>query len=330
MDINKQEDFHSEIEKNEYYKESAAHYIKDFKRGINASVDTPPINTEFRDLDKLLEGGLYEGLYIIGAISSLGKTTFTLQMADQIAQQGKDVIIFSLEMARSELMAKSISRLTFINTDDKKKAKTTRGITTGKRYLKYSEVEIALINKSISTYEEYAKNLYIIEGIGDIGVNHIKKTIEKHISFTGKKPIVIIDYLQILTPLDKRATDKQNTDISVIGLKRLSRDNKIPIIAISSFNRENYTSPVSMVAFKESGAIEYSSDVLIGLQYKGQGKEKNFDLDMASKNDPRKIELKVLKNRNGGKGEISYNYYPLFNYFEETVGDKSSKIKNVR
>jgi replicative DNA helicase len=312
----------------EYYKESAAYYLKDFKKGISDSVNTPPIITGFKHLDELLEGGLYEGLYVLGAISSLGKTTFVLQMADQIAQLGEDVLIFSLEMARSELMSKSISRLTFLNTDDKKIAKTNRGITTGKRYTNYSEKEIDLINNCISIYEDYSKNIYIKEGSGDIGINQIKEAITKHIKYTGKKPIVIIDYLQILAPYDIKATDKQNIDKSVMELKIISRDYKIPVIAISSFNRENYKATVSMAAFKESGAIEYSSDVLLALQFQGQENRINFD--EASKNNPRKVELKILKNRNGGKGEIPFDYHQLFNYFEETVECKSPKIENIR
>ena len=68
----------------------------------------------------------------------MGKTTFILQIADQIAQQKQDVLIFSLEMARTELMAKSISRLTIELCEDSKNAKTTRGITTGSKYAKYS------------------------------------------------------------------------------------------------------------------------------------------------------------------------------------------------
>jgi replicative DNA helicase len=72
-----------------------------------------------------------------------------------------------------------------------------------------------------------------------------------------------------------------------------------------------------MEAFKESGAIEYSSDVLIGLQLKGAG-EKNFDANEAKRKDPREIELVILKNRNGRTGgKIIFNYYPLFNYFRE-------------
>ncbi|MBD5143288.1 MAG: hypothetical protein HDT22_06725, partial [Ruminococcus sp.] len=76
-------------------------------------------------------------------------------------------------------------------------------------------------------------------------------------------------------------------------------------------------SPVSMQSYKESGAIEYSSDILIGLQLKGAGK-KEFDVTEAKAKNPREIELVILKNRNGATGKrIQYKYYPMFNYFEE-------------
>ena len=140
--------------------------------------------------------------------------------------------------------------------------------------------------------------------------------VRKHIFFTGKKPVVIIDYLQILAPCLDRATDKQNTDKAVLELKRLSRDSKTPVIAVSSFNRASYDAPVTMAAFKESGAIEYSSDVLIGLQFAGAGKD--IDLNEARRKDPREIELVILKSRNGRTGDkLGYYYHPLFNYYEE-------------
>ena len=310
--------------KKEYLKENAvSSHIQDFLNGISNQANTPYIPTGFKGLDELLDGGLYEGLYILGAISSLGKTTLALQIADQVAQQGQDVLIFSLEMARSELMAKSISRHTIIevvkNKLDNRNAKTNRGITVAKRYQYYSNEEIALIEKSVREYEKYADHLFINEGVGDIGVSEIKEAVKKHIEVTGNKPIVLVDYLQILAPADPRASDKQNTDKAVLELKRLSRDNKIPVIAISSLNRENYKKEISMSAFKESGAIEYGSDVLLGLQLAGlESKISEKDIEAKKSQRVRDIELKVLKNRNGRTGtKKEYRFYALFNYFEE-------------
>ena len=304
-----------------YLNTSTAHYLQSFIDGIADSVNTPYIPTGFKTLDAVLDGGLYEGLYIVGAISSLGKTTLITQIGDQIAQAGQDVLIFSLEMARAEIMAKSISRHTLqqvLNSGgDIRNAKTTRGITTGKRYENYSKAERDLINGAIVAYSQYAGHIYISEGIGDIGAEQIRETVKQHILFTGNTPVVIIDYLQILAPYSDRATDKQNTDKAVMELKRISRDFKTPVIGISSFNRANYKEAVTMEAFKESGAIEYSSDILIGLQLKGAGK-KDFDANEAKKKSPREIELVILKNRNGSTGDrIELQYYPLFNYFKE-------------
>lgn len=304
-----------------YLSTSTAHYLQNFIDGIADSVNTPYIPTGFNKLDAVLDGGLYEGLYIVGAISSLGKTTLITQIADQIAQAGYDVLIFSLEMARAEIMAKSISRHTLQQVLssgwDIRNAKTTRGITTGKRYENYSKTERELINGAIVAYSQYAEHIYISEGIGDIGAEQIRETVKQHTLFTGNTPVVIIDYLQILAPYSERATDKQNTDKAVMELKRISRDFKTPVIGISSFNRANYSVAVTMEAFKESGAIEYSSDVLIGLQLKGAGK-KDFDANEAKKKSPREIELVILKNRNGSTGDrLEFRYYPLFNYFEE-------------
>ena len=310
-----------EAEKQAYLNTSTANYLQDFINGIAESVNTPYTPTGFTNLDKLLDGGLYEGLYFCGAISSLGKTTLMLQICDQIAQAGGDVLIFSLEMARNELISKSISRQTLLdvlqNKGDIRNAKTARGVTCGLRYQKYSQTEKDLIQRSITAYSQYADHIYIYEGVGDMGVDQVREKIQKHISFTGRKPTVLIDYVQILAPADVRASDKQNTDKAVLELKRISRDYKLPIIAVSSLNRDNYKGKINMAAFKESGAIEYGSDVLIGLQLKGSD-QKNFDVDEAKSKNPREIELVILKNRNGATGgKIEYEYYPLFNYFKE-------------
>lgn len=315
----------AEAAKERYIKENnVAAYLQEFKDGITASINTPSISTGFSNLDDILDGGLYEGLYILGAISSLGKTTLLLQLADNLAQQGQDVLIFSLEMARAELMAKSISRYTYILADSPADAKTNRGITAGARYAKYSQREKDLINKATDRYaEDCAQRLFIHEGIGNIGVEQVRDIVLQHIASTGNKPVVFIDYIQILAPYNPRSTDKQNMDKAVLELKRLSRDEKLTIIGVSSFNRESYKDggkandnkgKVSTTDYKESGALEYSADVLIGLEFKSAGKD--YNEKAAKEEDPRHIRLVILKNRNG-KAWVNtcFKYYPLFNYY---------------
>lgn len=354
-----------------YLSTSAGNYIDDFIQSIQASTKEPYYPTGFSGLDEIIDGGLRAGLYTVGAISSLGKTTFALQIADYIAKCGYDVLYFSLEMARREIMAKSISRETMaideIQNKSHDNAKSTFGILTGTRYAKYNDTEKDLIAQAQAVYGEYAKHIYIYEGVGDIGVSQIRTAIEQHRQFAdekGKRPLVVIDYLQILSPYtdeehpNRTYTDKQAVDKNVLELKRISRDYDLPILGISSFNRENYTEPVNMTAFKESGAIEYSADVLIGIQYKGMDyksvtktdkagisrevRESDLDhkarvsalikdnIEKAKKGEAQLLEVKVLKNRNGSKGTALLDFYPMFNRFVEAVGGTSDALYFVR
>lgn len=333
-----------EEERAAYLRTSTANYIDSFNRSVDDSVNDPMYASGFMQLDDMLDGGLYEGLYIFGAVSSCGKTAFAAQIADYLAKDGHDVLYFTLEISRKRLMARSISRHTLLywmneygkDARELQNAKTGRGITDGKRYTGYTDPygrvhegytanEIKGIKEATKAYAEYADRLYIYEKTGrePLNVDTIEQAVKDHIHFTGRKPIVFIDYLQILDVHDPRATDKQNTDYSINELARLVREYGLIIIAISSFNRESYRGngqEVSMSAFKESGLIEYGADVLLGMQLTGTG-TKDFDFDKAKDKDPRSIEIKVLKNRDGKTGEKTYfDYYPAFNLFENVDG----------
>lgn len=323
---------------NEYAADDLLNYFRDIEKqpvGFEAK-------TGFERLDRELSGGLHEGLYIIGAVSSLGKTTFALQLADQIAQGGQDVIFFSLEMSKYELIAKSLSRHTYDIARNKKTrdgerpiARDTQQILNNRRYAAYTPEEKKVIADAIENYgKTQAPNISIYEGryMGErLKVSHIREIVKNHIQTTGKKPVVFVDYLQIIAPEDPHATDKQNTDTNTFELKEVSRDFNIPVFAISSFNRENYLEPVSMTSFKESGAVEYSSDVLFGLQYAGMDYQ-DGDSEKARKNrlrdlmtdiyrrkrerEPIVIELKCLKNRNGYQFSLQFLMMPAYNHFE--------------
>ena len=341
-----------EIEKSDYLSESISNKISGLRNYINASKDDKILSTGFYNLDNILGGGLYDGLYIIGAISSLGKTTFAIQIADHLSSQGHDVLYISLEMSRYEIMAKSISRHTLLlcqNNYPKSKygPKSQIGIMHGRSYDGYSPDERQIIYDAGEKYKEESKRLWIYEVFDDLVIDNrysnnnfnnkqnvdntnikerpsIESLIKNHQKYTNNYPVVIIDYLQIITPTSEKLTEKQSTDQIVKRLKQISRDFKIPILAISSLNRESYKNPISMQSFKESGGIEYSADVLLGLQLKAvenkdDGKtNSNFNVEIEKKKEPREVELKVLKNRRGKTGEkIDFYYYPKYNYFTD-------------
>ena len=147
-----------------------------------------------------------------------------------------------------------------------------------------------------------AKNLFIYEGMFDMNVFTIKAEIDKHIRLHGKKPLVIVDYLQILEPLNDRLSEKQATDKNITELKRITRESEVPLIVISSFNRDGYNKEASFSSFKESGSIEYSGDVVIALELQ---KVKELDKDANGK-------VKEAEKLNEAKGakirEINLKY----------------------
>lgn len=291
-------------------------------KDIEESKTRKSIVTGFPRLDEILSGGLHEGLYVVGAIPSLGKTTWVTQIYDRVAKYGTDVLMFSLEMSRIDLMARSISRLTVykypqIDGHMQTDAKTARGILDGKRYENYTERDRKIIAFAENEYLLWAKRIRVIEGTGDVSASEIRKNVEQHIEITERVPLVVVDYLQLIAPYDPRASDKQNMDRTVLELRRIARDYHCPVIVISSFNRQNYNAKVSFGSFKESGAIEYCADVMIGLQLEGVG-EDGFDVERAKQSRPRCVEAVILKNRFGEVGEkIKYHYFANVNYFKE-------------
>lgn len=285
-------------------------------------------STGFGNLDAILGGGLFPGLYIMGAISAAGKTTFALQVADAVARQGRDVLLFSLEMSEAELAAKSVSRIMAGGTA----RATTMEILLGSSYDAARQVAI---DDAWAKYMEYAEHIFIMEGQGDVTVSAIRERVEAHIKQTGALPFVVVDYLQIIAG-DPRHTDKQKADMAVVELKRISRDFDIPVWAVSSFNRENYSNEVSLTSFKESGAIEYGSDVLLGMQYSGMSqRQSESEKDRAARvrrllkenrekakaGLPVDMELKVLKNRNGYCDSCYFAFTHRSNVFVEQEKD---------
>lgn len=306
-------------------------YLKGaFDSDIEAFQRSNTIKTGFKNYDTET-GGLFPSLYVIGAISSLGKTTFIHQMCDNIARAGTPVLFFSLEQSALELVTKSIARINAAHCIEQGIARADLSV--------HCKPAITLRQRGIQTeqskqaLEEYnstiAANMNIIEGNFETNAEYIREYTKHYITKTGRAPVVVVDYLQIMqAPTGNGSGNKDSIDFNVTELKRISRDFNIPVFVISAFNRANYMNQVSFENFKESGGIEYTADVLIGLQLKILS-EKEFNPDgqnnvnarrekikEAKNKIPREIQLCCIKNRNGKSSfDLDFEYWPNYDLF---------------
>lgn len=280
------------------------------------------ISTGWDSLDNALDGGLYEGLYVIPGTPGTGKTALALQMAFQIAQQQKDVLYISMEMSEEELYERHISRISYQlfwhDEKNRHKAKTVHSmIQEGKTVAQARDV-----------FKKVAPYLRTECSVGTTDADDIRRIVENYEYELNSLPVVFIDYLQILKAHDTHMTDKQAVDYNVLRLKQLSRDFKIPVVILSSMNRMSYADVISMAALKESGAIEYTADVCLGLQHANMeqiktgtstGKAEKTLRQMKGKSE-RDMEIVILKNRNGKIGEeLPFKYYAMFHHFTDST-----------
>ncbi len=279
--------------------------------------------TGFSNLDREA-GSVYNGLYIVGGISSLGKTTFVAQICDQMAAQGQHVLFFSLEQSRLEIVSKSIARRTA--TTDFRNAVSSLQVRMGNFTPAMHQAIEAHIN-------EVGDRISVIEGNFNCTAGYMRDYTARYIEQNGVRPVVIIDYLQVMQPdLDpdtgRKITDKRLAiDYSLTELKRMSRKLEVPVFVVSSVNRTNYLTPIDFESFKESGNIEYTADVVWGLQLTAVN-SKQFENDDKGKvmrrkkiaeekeKDPRDVELVCLKNRYGKcHYKARFEYHPRNDLF---------------
>lgn len=300
-----------------------------------------PTPTGIGGLDRVLDGGLRRGVVALGAVSSLGKTTLTVQMADHIAASGRGVLFVTIEQSAQEIVAKSLSR---IIKQRHNLCVTTRMIMSKSSRDMWNEGTREAFSEACEEYvDTVSPNLRIIEGTHQPTVSAIAEVVRMMASHDGRAPIVFIDYLQLLAPQSERDTDKQATDKNMMSLRQLARDMRTTVFVISSLNRSSYSGTINLDSFKESGGIEYGADVLLGLQPRNMANQlsevpearKKTEADRIYKqfkaSSERASEIRVLKQRNGSTPEdgIPVTFLPACSLFIDGGGNRATPAARV-
>ena len=285
----------------------------EFFRDIELTAEYSSRKTGFDNID---EAQIFmPGLYMLGALPASGKTTFAWQLLNQLAEKGEPCIYCSFEMSKAELFTKSIVRELYKKNSQMSErlnltsANIRRGAMRGSRELQEQAV----------LFSQSATNLKVAE-LSNTSVTELIDGLKPLIANVDKSPVICVDYLQIIPSKgSKVSSSKEKVDEIMLRLKDFQRETNSTLLVISSFNRENYYQKVSFSSFKESGAIEYSADVIWGLENYGVDAEGKLDKDEVikmSKEKVRKIKFSCLKNRNGGAYECFFRYHAAYDYFE--------------
>lgn len=334
----------------------------------------PSLRTGWNKLDSILGGGINNELYVLGATPGLGKTTLALQMATYLAQTKHHVFYYALEMSAKQMIAKTVNRFAFqlsgygevynevLEANPLEQLPNFFNVYKGHWNLTWGnksgqQIMTALIN-GLKMYNDLSPYLHLKDNMTKKPtVSQVKEDIRNFISRTGEKPVIFIDYLQLLQSSDdlSQSTAKQRVSDAIWDLKIISRDFQIPVFVISSYNRASYTDlHAGMTAFKESGDIDYSAEAIMTMSYdfdhtkitnapseynsffnktvgewfeaqlkdakksKDRGQIVQEGINLTQMQPSQVIRLSMLKNRFGGiPTPIYFEFRPRFDYFCE-------------
>ena len=272
--------------------------------------------SHFRDFDSI-SSGLKEGeLIVVAARPGLGKTTFALNLASNVALQSEESVLFySLEMSQVELMMRLVCAKSTIEHDRLKRGQVPR-----ERQDKLQESIDAICRAPI-----------YIDDSGDLTIwDCMARTRKFRIDLEqqGKKlGLVVVDYLQLMSDPEARRFGRQH-EVATISrsLKQLARIVRAPIIAVSQMNRSveqrrGEAARPQLSDLRESGAIEQDADIVMFIHHDQRENSENLD-DLPSVEDEAAnkgtVEMIIAKHRNGPVGSFRLVFARHMNLFRDT------------
>lgn len=254
----------------------------------------------FKDLDKLTAGFQPSDLIVIAGRPSMGKTALCLNIATHAAFGGHGVAVFSLEMAKEQLVLRMLCSEARIDH-----SKVRSG------YLADREFPALVMAAG-----RLAETPIYIDDTPAISVLELRAKARRLVRDRDKKiGLIIVDYLQLMRGSGRAPNREQEISEISRSMKALAKELNIPVIAVSQLNRrvEDRGDKRPMMAdLRESGAIEQDADV-IAFVYREVVYNENVD-------DPNLAEIIVGKQRNGPTGTVRLAFFREFTRFENYTG----------
>ena len=242
------------------------------------------VPTGFKDLDTKLSGLQKSDLIILAARPSVGKTSLALDIARNAAiRYNIPTAIFSLEMSTQQLVERMLSAESRVNSWNLR----TGNIKLDEDFARITAALDPLSKAPIFIDDQAANNILKIRSV----VRRLKH--EKNLG------LVIIDYLQLMTPVHTKGGDnlvQQVTEISH-SLKQLAKEFEIPVLALSQLSRnvESRGGKPRLSDLRDSGSIEQDADVVMFIH-----REQNDE----GSGKKQETEIMIEKHRNGPTGSI--------------------------
>lgn len=271
--------------------------------------DVTGVPTGFTDLDNRTTGLQRGDLVIVAGRPSMGKTAFSLNMAEYVALEvGMPVAVFSMEMGADQLAMRMLASIGGI---DAQKLRTGR----------LGDDDWARLTRAVQKIEN--KPLYIDEtpALTPIDLRGRARRLARQ---TGQLGLIVIDYLQLMTVGGNRQENRA-TEISEISrsLKALAKELQCPVVALSQLNRslESRTDkrPV-MSDLRESGAIEQDADIIMFIY-----RDEVYNPEKAEKGV---AEIIIGKQRNGPIGTVRLSFLSHRTRFEDMYQGGSAQYEN--
>lgn len=264
--------------------------------------DVTGIATGFTDLDRMTSGLQPGDLVIVAGRPSMGKTAFSINIAENVALDSKlPVAIFSMEMGATQLAMRMLGSVGKLNQHD---------LRTGR----LQDDDWGHLTQALGKLNDAPIHIDESAALTALEVRARSRRLHRQ---NGGLGLIVVDYIQLMSSNAGKASENRATEISEISrsLKSLAKELHVPVVALSQLNRSLEQRPNKrpvMSDLRESGAIEQDADLILFIY-----RDEVYNSDSADKG---KAEIIIGKQRNGPIGKVELAFRGEYTRFDNLAG----------